>query len=85
MQEKHIEGRKGKDSGSHRVQVQAGFHPLLGVVVLVHQSHDVQRVQRVDDGGSSQATWRKNTNTHCCQDPGEPLEPHYVQPYTKNK
>jgi len=41
---------------AYRVQIQAVLDPLLGIVVLLHQSHNIQRIQGVDDAGASQPT-----------------------------
>lgn len=54
---------------SYRVEVQAGLHPLLGIVILLRQSHDIQRVQGVNDGGSSQATCKTHQRSELVPNP----------------
>ena len=38
-------------ANSHNVKVKLGCNPIPGFLVLIHQAHDVQGVDGIDDSG----------------------------------
>lgn len=52
---------------THHVEVEAVLHPGLGLLELFSQLHEVQRVERIDDGSPTE-TACKTENRKC--DPG---------------